>query len=242
MSDTFPKRSRSSEFHSHPLIVRQWMVTAPFLSLSVRYLFLEGNRTWGFSDLQVGLRQDKDRILSLGSIIMLSVSDPLIQRSSTVLPPEFGISFFKYLMDITDTRRTAFHYGFISGIWLEHSKNLDDVSSPVFKLYKYLLRSSCRSGDEQSAAAKDEILKEFEAACAKSLIHGRGEGYYLVAENNVHVQVVGEMVGSLVESKQVEAGLEQAGNHHQGDFDFSGGVCGQAQLHGQAILESSLMP
>ncbi|KAL3689442.1 hypothetical protein R1sor_015751 [Riccia sorocarpa] len=31
---------------------------------------------------------------------------------------------------------------------------------------------------------------------AKSLIHGRDQGYYLQVGSNVHVQVVGEMVGS----------------------------------------------
>ncbi|KAL3695004.1 hypothetical protein R1sor_008655 [Riccia sorocarpa] len=171
MSDTSPKGSRSSEFHSHPLIVRQWMVTAPFLSLS-EYLFLEGSRTWGFSNLQVGLRQDKDCILMLGSII----SDPLIGQSSMDpdLPQEFGVSFFKYLMDITDTRRMAFHYGLISGICLQSSVNSEDVTSPILKLFVFLVQSK-RRGDQ--SGAKDKILKEFEArfsmldGAGRSLVH-----------------------------------------------------------------------
>ncbi|KAL3697445.1 hypothetical protein R1sor_011521 [Riccia sorocarpa] len=153
MADSSQMVNRSSEFHSHPLIVRQWMVTAPFLPLS-EYLFLESQRTWGDYELQVGLRQDKDRLLSLGQEIMLGFYESRTSSFGVEISRQLGVSFFKYLMDITDTRRTAFHYGLISALsWVDFADE-----SPIYKLFVNVHKVN----DSLRSPADDHFCTQFD--------------------------------------------------------------------------------
>ncbi|KAL3697432.1 hypothetical protein R1sor_011508 [Riccia sorocarpa] len=152
MSDSCQKENRSSEFRSHPLIVRQWMVTAPpFLSLS-EYLFLECNRSWGEVKVQVQLGEYKERVLSL------------------------GVSFFKYLMNISDTRRTAFQYGLINGISEDGGKT--ETSCPILRLYCDLDLDAA-----PDAPYNKEILKEFQVCSKMPDGSGRTLVHILLATN-----------------------------------------------------------
>ncbi|KAL3697447.1 hypothetical protein R1sor_011523 [Riccia sorocarpa] len=159
MSDS-EKESRS-EFHTYPLWVRRWMVTAPFLPLS-EYIFLECMRRWRFKP-EFGYNP-----YTLDATIMQAFIDAW-RGCESEMESRTDVSFFQYIMRITDTRRTAFHYGLIGGLRWNIENDVRDLGSPFLMLYSKV----SDNGDygkwahqydpyRQNSALEENILREFE--------------------------------------------------------------------------------